>query len=216
MTKANFSIENGFVETGAGRWLAGRSQPAAFTGRASRLRRRGWCVRDRSMLELFETSGVSRFADSSRPFLTFIPCAANVSAVTSKVLVAPESARRGATYLKAVPMSLKGGMCVTEFGLSPEGEGNDGSEWVVMASEGRTCRIQLGDGEVLSARPTAVVAWTGRSPTGFCPKLSLWDVILPRAPKDLLFSFYGPGVVWIEGSKTERQIFKGGRRGYGV
>lgn len=209
-------VENGFVETGAGRWLAGRFQPAAFTGKAVRMRRKGWCVRDRSLLDLLETTGSSRFADSSRPFLTLIPCAASISAVTAKVLVAPESARRDATILKPVPMSLKSGICVTEFGQGPDAGESDTSAWVVMASEGRTSRLQLQDGETLSVRPGALVAWTGNRPTGFCPRLSIWDIILPRSPRDLLFTFYGPGIVWIEGSKAERPMVKSGRRVYGV
>ncbi len=216
MTKANFNIENGFVETGAGRWLTSRCQPAAFTGKAVRMRRKGWCVRDRSLLDLLETSGVSRFADSSRPFLTHIPCASTIYAVSSKVLVAPASARRGAEIVKAVPMSLKGGICTTEFSQGPEGEASQEAAWAVMATAGRTCRIPLEEGETLSVRPEAIVAWTGKRPTGFCPKLSLWDVILPRGPRDLLFTFYGPGVVWVEGSKAQSRRPNAARRAYVV
>ena len=54
------TIGNGFAEVGAGRWLMGRGQPAAFFGRAERRRRRGWLLRDRSRLDLVETT-----ADSS-------------------------------------------------------------------------------------------------------------------------------------------------------
>ena len=73
----------------------------------------------------------------------------------------------------------------------------------------------------LSARPEAVVAWTGKRPTGFCPKLSIWDILLPRGPRDLLFTFYGPGIVWIEGSNhnyqtTKRFNYQTSRRLYGV
>lgn len=183
-------IENGFAEVEGGLWLMGRGQPAAFRGSAVRRRRTGWCVRDRSSLDLVETTAAAKCADSSRPFLTHIPCAAPVFAVSGKVLVTPAAARKDARILKAIPMSTRGAMCVTEFG----------EEWVVMATAGRTCRVALEDGETLSVRPDALVAWTGRPPTGFCPKISIWDIILPRGPRDLLFTFYGSGIVWIEGS----------------
>ena len=80
--------------------------------------------------------------------------------------------------------------------------------------------MPLEDGQTLSVRPEAVVAWTGKMPTGFCPKLSIWDVILPRGPRDLLFTFYGPGVVWAEGSVYPATSLTGrqtnSRRAYGV
>ena len=222
-------MANGFAEVGAGRWLMGRGQPAAFFGKAVRLRRKGWCVRDRSRLDLVETTASAKCSDSTRPFLTHIPCAAQISAVSSKVLVAPESARSGAEFVKAVPMSVRGAMCVTVFGLSGEGKAADGESapepregrWVVMATSGRTTRVPLSDGDTLSVRPEAVVAWTGKRPTGFCPRLSIWDVLLPRGPRDLLFTFYGPGVVWIEGACGERPSPRvsraaAARRAYGV
>ena len=184
------TIESGFAEVGAGLWLMGRGQPAAFFGSARRRRRVGWRVRDRGRLDLIETSASAKCADSAHPFLTHIPCAAPVFAVSDKVLVAPAGARADAHSVKVVPMSMKSAICVTEFT----------SEWVVMTTAGRTARVSLGEGETFSARPEAVVAWTGRRPTGYCPRLGLLDVILPRGPRDLLMTFYGPGVVWVEGS----------------
>ena len=183
-------IEGGFAEVDAGLWLMGHGQPAAFSGRAVRHRRKGWRVRDRSRLDLVETTDLSKCASACSPFLTHIPCASPIFAVSGKVLVAPASARRDAHFVKAVPLGVRGALCVTEFG----------EEWVVMATAGRTARIPLADGETLSVRPEALVAWAGKRPTGFCPKLSLWDVLLPRGPRDLLFTCYGPGVVWLEGS----------------
>jgi len=206
-------IDGGFAEVEAGLWLMGRSQPAAFFGKAVRRRRKGWRVCDRARLDLVETTGVSKCADSLRPFLTHIPCAAPVSAVSDKVLVAPASARKDAHVVKVVPMSARNALCVTEFA----------EEWVVMATAGRTARIALVEEETLSARPEAVVAWTGKRPTGFCPKLSIWDLLLPRGPRDLLFTFYGPGIVWIEGSCDARlsnfqtlKLANSRRRLYGV
>ena len=188
------TILNGFAEIGAGTWLVGHGQPAAFFGKTVRQHMKGWLVRDRGCLELVETTGDARCADGSRPFLTHIPCAAPISAVSSKVLVAPAAARTGALSVKPIPMSLAGSICVTEFG----------SEWVVMATRGRTARVQVPEGETLSVRPEAVVAWSGAKPTGFCPKLGILDMILPRGPKDLLLTFYGPAIVWVEGSCDSR------------
>ena len=122
------TIANGFAGVDAGLWLMGHGQPAAFFGSAVRRRRKGWCVRDRSLIDLVETTGAAKCADSSRPFLTHIPCAAPVFAVSGKVLVAPAGARKGASAVKTVPMSMRHALCATEFG----------SEWVVMATLSRT------------------------------------------------------------------------------
>ena len=183
-------IEGGFAEVGAGAWLMGRGQPAAFFGSAVRRRRKGIFLRDRSALDLVETTAFAKCADARRPFLTHIPCAAPISAASAKVLVAPAAARTGAEVVKMIPMSIKGSLCVTVFG----------ENWVVLATASRTARLQVADGDTLSVRPESVVAWTGNRPTGFCPKLGLWDVLLPRGPRDLLLHFHGPSVVWVEGA----------------
>ena len=71
-----------------------------------------------------------------------------------------------------------------------------------MATSSRATRFKVEDGDTLSVRPEAVVAWTGNRPTGFCPKLGLWDFLLPRGPKDLMLHFHGPSVVWVEGANV--------------
>ena len=91
-----------------------------------------------------------------------------------------------------IPMSIKASLCVTVFGEA----------WVVLATASRTARLQVADGDTLSVRPESVVAWTGNRPTGFCQKLGLWDILLPRGPRDLLLHFYGPSVVWVEGANA--------------
>jgi hypothetical protein len=187
-------IENGFASVGAGTWLMGLSQPAAFLGNAVRRRRKGWRVPDRAKLALVETTGESRCADAARPFLTFVPCAAPGSAVSEKVLVAPAAARSGGALVRAIPLSPHGALVVTEFS----------SGWVVFATRSRTSRVVVADGDTLSVRPDSVVAWTGNRPTGFCPKLGLLDFLLPRGPRDLLFHFHGPAIVWIEGAAETR------------
>lgn len=186
------TIDGGFAEVGAGSWLVSHGQPAAFFGSAVRRRRKGWIVRDRPHLDLVETTGAARCADAARPFLTHIPCAARISAVSGKVLVAPAEARTGAETVKAVPMSSRNSVCATVFGKG----------WVVTATASRTARIAVEDGDTLSVRPEAVVAWAGPPPTGFVRRLGVWDILLPRAPRDLMFHFHGPCVVWIEGARN--------------
>ena len=203
-------IEGGFAEVGAGAWLMGRGQPTAFFGSAVRRRRKGFFLRDRSALDLVETTGAVKCADARRPFLTHIPCAAPISAPSAKVLVAPAAARTGAEMVKMIPMSVKGSLCVTVFG----------EDWVVLATASRTARLQVADGDTLSVRPESVVAWTGNRPTGFCPKLGLWDILLPRGPRNLLLHFHGPSVVWVEGANAHNlptsKLSSFYRRSYGA
>ena len=61
-----------------------------------------------------------------------------------------------------------------------------------MATASRTTRIAVEDGATLSVRPGAVVAWTGPRPTGYVRRLGILDVLLPRAPRDLMLHFHGP------------------------
>jgi len=205
MTFAAVAIESGFAVVAAGAWLVGRGQPAAFHGEAVRRRRKGWLVRDRSAIDLVETTGQAWCASAERPFLTHIPCAAPVAAVSGKVLVAPAPARTGAELVKIVPMSVRGAICVTRFGSLEDGEDGSPEErgpgnFVVMATASRTARISVEDGGTLSVRPEAVVAWTGGLPTGFVRRLGVWDVLLPRTPRDMMLHFHGPCIVWVEGS----------------
>ena len=200
---SHVAIEGGFAQVGAGTWLMSRAQPVAFSSSLRRLRRPGLMVRDRSHLDLVQTSGESVCADADRPFLTHIPCAAPINAVSEKVLVAPCSAWAGAEVLRVIPMSVSGSMQVSSFAnkteVNPDSPAPE--SFVVMATAGRTKRLVLEDGLTLSVRPDSLVAWTGKRPTGFCPKLGVLDMILPRGPKDLLLNFYGPCIVWVEGSR---------------
>lgn len=188
------AIESGFAVIDAGAWLVGRGQPAAFFGEAVRRRRKGWFVRDRSALDLVETTGQAWCADAVRPFLTHIPCAVPVSTVSGKVLVAPAAARTGAELVKIIPMSMRGALCTTVFA----------KDWAVMATASRTMRIAVEEGGTLTVRPESLVAWTGNRPTGFVRRLGIWDMLLPRAPRDLALHFHGPCVVWVEGALDPR------------
>lgn len=200
------TIAGGFAETDAGSWLVGRGQPVAYFGELVRRRRKGWLLRDRAALELIETSGQARFAAAERPFLTHIPCVAPVSAVSDKVLLAPASARTGAETVRLVPMSIRSAIGTTVFG----------SGWVVMATASRTTRVNVEEGDTLSVRPEAAVAWTGQRPTAFVRRLGIWDILLPRPPRDLMLHFHGPCTVWLEGGKAASLAAKVQRRVYGV
>ena len=229
-------IEGGFAEVGAGAWLMGHGQPAAFFGAAARRRRTGWFLRDRAALDLVETTGATWCADAARPFLTHIPCAAPITAVSAKVLVAPAAAHSGAELVKVIPMSRKGSFEVSKFGSLEVSKSDETSKpqnfktsnpqnlktsnFVVMATASRTARVSVEDGETLAVRPAAVVAWTGNHPTGFVRRLGLWDVLLPRTPRDLLLHFHGPCIVWIEGFQNYQTFklsnFQTSRRAYGI
>ena len=162
---------------------------------------------------------------ANRPFLTRIDCGVPVSAVSDKVLVAPAAARSGARLVRVVPMSFARSIRVTEFAPPsdhPTVEPSDhqttrppdpqtDSSWVVMATRSRTTRVALADGESLGVRPEAAVAWTGARPSGFCPRMRLLDVFLPRGPRDLLLHFHGPSIVWFEGSEP-RPLHRNGPR----
>ena len=148
-----------------------------------------------------------------------------VSAVSEKVLVAPAAARSGARLVRVVPMSFARSIRVTEFAPPsdhPTVESSDhqttrppdhhtDSSWVVMATRSRTTRVALADGESLGVRPEAAVAWTGARPSGFCPRMRLLDMFLPRGPRDLLLHFHGPSIVWFEGSEP-RPLHRNGPR----
>ena len=100
-------------------------------------------------------------------------------------------AREKAQVLRVIPFSFRNALCVTHFA----------SEWVVLATASRTTRISLKENELLTARVESAVAWTTAAPTGFLPRIGLWDVLAPRQrARNLMLHFYGPGVVWLEGS----------------
>ena len=194
-------IENGAAKVPAGTWLCGRAQPAASLGAAVVKGLRGFVVPDRAFVRTAEVAEAAWFASADAPFLTRLPALPDepLRVVSSKVLVAPAKSRTGAKSLKLIPMSFKRATPVTAFNFG----------WVVSATRSRVARVALEDGQTLTVRPESLVAWIGKDPTGTCPKLSLLDVILPRGPKGLSYSFHGPGVVWFEGASE-------GVRGKGV
>ena len=186
------TIESGFAHVTDGAWLMGASQPVAYCGKMRDLRMRGWVVPDRGRLRLVEVSGSASCSDAKRPFLSRIDCAETLSVVSDRILVAPASSRTGSQLVRVVPMSFRYALAVTEFK-------NPG--WAVTSTESRVNRLVLKDDDVLSVRLESVVAWTTKRPTGHCPKLTMRDILIPRRrTKSLWLNFYGPGVVWAEGS----------------
>lgn len=191
-------IENGMASVEAGRWLVARGQPAAILGSSAPARGYrspgGWWRRfispDRQKLAFLETTGRIWCASASRPFLTRLDLGEPVFVVSEKLLLAPLSARKGAKLVKLIPFSWKNATCVTELEVG----------WALVATRSRVTRLVVKEGETLGVKPEAVVAWTGLAPTGFCPRLSLRDVLLPRRPKCLRFDFHGPAIVWTEGA----------------
>lgn len=194
------TIANGCAEVPAGTWLMGRAQPTACLGSFSLRTLKGFIVPDRASVRIATAGGTSWCADQRRPFLTRLDALPDESlaVVSAKLLVAPSEARVGARNVKLIPMSFRGVARVTEFRAG----------WTVTATAGRVTRVALAEGESLTVRPEALVAWTGKDPTGFCPKLRVLDLLLPRVPKRLAFSFHGPAVVWFEGSREPETFGK--------
>ncbi len=187
------TIENGFAKVEKGSWLVGAAQPTAVLGNCVTRSLKGWLVPDRSCLHIIEIEGTACCSNAQKPFLTQIPCAAPVTTVSAKVLVAPVSARKNGRVMRVIPFSFRNAICVTEWD----------SEWIVMATQSRTTRISLGDGELLTVHIESAVAWTTKPPTGFCPRIGVMDIILPRRrDRNMMLHFYGPGIVWMEGSNA--------------
>ena len=186
------TIESGFAHVADGMWLMGASQPVAYCGKLRDHRMRGWIVPDRGRLRPVEVSGSASCSDAKRPFLSRIDCAEMLSVVSDRILVAPAASRTGSQLVRVIPMSFRYALAVTEFK-------NPG--WSVVSTQSRVSRFVLKEDDVLSVRLESVVAWTTKRPTGHCPKLKMRDILIPRRrAKSLWLNFYGPGVVWAEGS----------------
>lgn len=214
-------IENGFAKLATGEYLAGIGQPVACRGAFSVKSLKGFIVPDRAAVRQVAVAGTSGtgktggtdepaaayFADGERPFLTRLDAMPDeaLSLVSAKLLVAPFASRVGANSLKLVPMSFNRATPVTEF------KGGEAGSWVIAATRSRVTRAVLEEGETLTVRPEALVAWTGSRPSGFCPRLSVLDIILPRGPKNLAYTFHGPAIVWFEGSVLPKTKFRQNR-----
>ena len=183
-------IENGFAVVEAGSWLIGQGQPAAALGKFSVKSLKGFIVPDRRELFVLKSEGESYLSSSDRPFLTHLTSVESLSAVSSKILAAPFEARKEAKLLKIIPFSLRDAMPVTRFAIG----------WAVTATKSRIKRIVLKEGEVLCVKREAAVAWTGKDPVGVAGRVKLRDLFIPKRKTSLSLDFYGPKVVWVEGS----------------
>lgn len=193
-------IANGCAKVPAGEWLMAAGQPVACVGDCRVTGQRGLVVPDRPQLRVAAASDAVYCASADSPFLTRLdaPPDRPVSVVSNKVLVGPRTARVGARGIRLVPMSLRRRTVVTDFR----------GGWVVAATRGRVTRVALDDEATLCVRPDALVAWIGRDPTGFCRRLGVMDILLPRGPRDLAFRFHGPAVVWFEGARSASVGFR--------
>ena len=184
-------VDSGWAKAEAGDWLTGRAQPAAYTGKVTVKTLRGFIVPDRALVRSVTSDGVMYCSSSDAPFLTRLDALPDepLHLVSAKLLIAPLSARSGAKAVKLIPFSFQRSTPVTEFR----------GGWAMAATKSRVTRVALEEGGTLTVRPESVVAWIGNAPSGFCPKLSVLDVILPRAPKNLAYTFHGPATIWFEG-----------------
>lgn len=191
-------IEKGCAQAPAGTWLVGRSQPAACLGTCRSRSLRGFIVPDRARVLAVTADGPLYCAAADRPFLLRLDALPDetLNLVSEKLLLAPLDARTGAHNVKLVPFSFKRVTPVTEFRKG----------WAVAATRSRVTRLAVEEGGTLTVRSEALVAWVGRDPSGFCPRLGLWDLLLPRGPKNLAYNFHGPCTVWFEGAEEVRPM----------
>ncbi len=183
-------IENGFAIVGAGSWLVRRGQPAVSQGFLSVRGLKGFVVPDRRMVQEARTEKTMWLGLAGQPFLTYLPCTEHLTVVSSKLLVAPFAARKSARMHRVIPMSFRYAFPTTQLG----------AEWGVMATRSRLMRITLAEDEMITVRLESAVAWTGKDPTGFCPKLKMRNLLFPnRSQVALSLTFYGPQIVWVEG-----------------
>lgn len=183
-------IENGFAAVEAGSWLVGRGQPSATLGKFSASPLKGFIVPDRREVSVLRNEGEAFLSIAERPFLSHLASVESLSVVSSKILVAPLAARKESKLLKPIPFSFRESMAVTRFSIG----------WVATATRSRLRRISLEEGEILCVRREAAVAWTGRDPVGVAGRVRLRDLFIPKRKATLSLDFYGPQVVWVEGS----------------
>jgi hypothetical protein len=183
-------IENGFAVVEAGSWLVGQGQPSAIFGKTSINSLKGFIVPDRRELFVMQNEGESYLSSGDRPFLTHIPSVENLTVISSKVLVAPFEARIEAKLLKIIPFSFREAIAVTRLAVG----------WAVTATKSRLKRIVLKEGDILCVKRESAVAWTGKDPVGVAGRVKLRDMFIPKRKVSLQLDFYGPQIVWVEGS----------------
>lgn len=191
-------IEKGCAKVPSGSWLVGRGQPAACLGACRARALRGFIVPDRSRVMTVSAEGALYCAAADRPFLVRLDALPDekLNLVSDRLLLAPADARTGAHHVKLVPMSFSRVTTVTEFQKG----------WAIAATQSRVTQVAVEEDQTLTVHPEAIVAWVGRDPTGFCPRLGMLDLLLPRGPKNLTYNFHGPCTVWFEGTREFRGV----------
>ncbi len=183
-------IENGFATVPGGSWLVRCGQPAAACGPVKFCGLKGFFAPDRRMVQIVEAGNDLHLASAERPFLTQVTVTDELKVVSSKLLVAPQTARNGGRLVRVIPMSFRFAFPMTILS----------SGWVVLATRSRVKRIVVAEDDIVTVRSDAVVSWTGKDPTGFCPRLRMRDILLPvKRSASLSLNFYGPQIVWTEG-----------------
>lgn len=183
-------IEHGFASLGRGTWLISRGQPAVAVGSFSLKGIGGFLAPDRRHLMVLTTEQTAHLACANRPFLTHLVSVGSLTVRSEKLLVAPLEARAGGRLFRVIPFSGRRAFPLTRLT----------SEWVVVATKSRLKRILLAEGEVACVRCEAVVAWTGKDPTCRARRIRLRDLVLPKPNVALSLHFYGPQVLWVEGT----------------
>ncbi len=182
-------IENGFATVGEGSWLMRCGQPAACSSVSMR-GLKGFIVPDRRMLQVVDSKGDLHASSAKQPFLTQVAVADELKVVSSKLLIAPNASRTGGKLIRIIPMSFRKAFPATVLS----------SGWAVFATRSRVKRLVVEENETVTVRAEAAVAWTGKEPTGYCPKLRMRDIFFPAWNRaQLSLNFYGPQVVWVEG-----------------
>lgn len=183
-------IENGFATLGRGTWLVSRGQPAVAVGAFSLKGIKGFFAPDRHKLAVLQTEQPAQLASAKRPFLTHLTSVGALTVLSEKLLVAPLEAREGARLFRVIPLSGRKAFPVTRIK----------SDWAVMATQSRMKRIVLAEDEIACVKRDAIVAWTGKDPTCRAGRIRLRDLFLPKQDVSLALHFYGPQVIWVEGT----------------
>lgn len=183
-------IERGFATVSAGCWLVSQRQPVAVCGSFSMKGIKGFWAADRRVLAQLTVEHQAHLADAKHPFLTHLTSVEALTVVSEKLLVAPAEARKAAKLYRVIPMSMRKAFAITRLSLG----------WAVMATASRLKRIVLEEGEVVCVKRDAIVAWTGRDPTGVAGRVRLRDLLIPKKNVSLALDFYGPQVIWVEGT----------------
>lgn len=209
MPEYEIQIENSFLNIiGKGDFVTQPGHPSALIGKITQKKLplmsgnwKNWLKRfftpDRFRLRLSSLEGKAWFAIPDKPFLSRLTPEgdAPISVLSANLLACPWQARTGAQVLRLLPGSTREAMCISTIS----------SEWVIMATSSPLTQIKLEANETAACNRSAVIAWSGLTPRGFCKNLSLRDFILPRLPENLILNFTGPATIWLQTPQAHKQ-----------